>query len=90
MKLVASCGTAAAALDLFTLVLDLLLLWGLRCDVAGEDDPVEGDMCVAVAQYALLFAIAMAHHAAVSWMCAVRARNLLPLLNPVSSGAVQL
>lgn len=88
MKLVVSCGSAAAALDVFTLALTLLLLWGLRCDPS--EDPVDGDMCVAVAQYALLFAVIMAHHAVVSWMCAVRARNLLPLLNPVSSGAVQL
>lgn len=92
MKLVASCGAAAAFLDAFTTLLDVALLWRLRCDPSAEDgdELLDGDACVAIARFALLFALATAHHGAVSWACAARARALLPILNPVSSGAVQL
>jgi hypothetical protein len=83
IKLAATCGTVACFLDLFTVCIDLVLLWKMGCDPAD-------DTCMAVAKYAFVFAITCLHHGAISWMVATRARTIMPLLNPVSSGAVQL
>lgn len=83
MKLVASCGTVACFLDVITVLLDLLLLWKMGCD---PDD----DICAAIAKFALVFALSCANHAFISWVASTRAQSLMPLLNPVTSGAVQL
>jgi hypothetical protein len=73
----------ACFLDSFTICLDLLMLWKMACD------PLD-DVCVAVTKYAFVFALSCVHHGAISYMVASRASNIMPLLNPVSSGAVQL
>jgi hypothetical protein len=83
IKLVASCGTVAAFLDAFTVVLDLLVLWRMDCS---PDD----FLCMSVAKFALVFALSCAHHGAVSWCVAHRAHSIMPLLNPVTSGVIAL
>jgi hypothetical protein len=83
MKLVSSCGTVACFLDAFTVGLDLLLMWRMQCD---PDDSI----CMAVTRYALVSALSCLHHGTISWVVCNRAHSLMPLLNPVTSGAVQL
>jgi len=48
------------------------------------------DICISVSKYAFLFSISCVYHAVVSYMAANRASSIMPLLNPVSSGAVRL
>lgn len=83
IKLVATCGTVACFLDALTIILDLLLMWKMDCDPADT-------ICLAISKYAFLFALACVHHGSVSHMVASRANSIMPMLNPVSSGAVQL
>jgi hypothetical protein len=83
IKLVATCGSVACALDAFTIGLDMLLLWKMACDPTN-------DVCIAVSKYAFVFALSCVHHGAISYLVASRASNIMPLLNPVSSGAVRL
>lgn len=83
IKLVATCGTLACFLDGFTIVLDLLLLLKLTCD------PYDV-ACMSLSKYSFVFALCCVHHATISYMVAKRAGSIMPLLNPVSSGAVQL
>ena len=83
IKLVATCGTVAAFLDGFTILLDAMLLWKMACDPTDT-------VCMAVSKYAFVFALGCGHHGIISYMVAQRANSIMPLLNPVSSGAVQL
>lgn len=83
LKLVATCGIVACFLDGFTIVLDMLLLWNMACDPAD-------DICMSVSKYAFVFAINLVHHGSLSYLVSTRANSIMPLLNPVSSGAVRL
>ncbi|WIA34399.1 hypothetical protein OEZ86_012735 [Tetradesmus obliquus] len=82
VKLAASCGAAAFFLDCLTAFVDLLLVWTVDC---------EGDeACTSVMNYAVVFGLSLTWHAYLSIVISQRARSLLPMLNPVSSGVIQL
>lgn len=83
IKLVATSGTIACFLDVFSICLNLLLLWKMTCD------PYD-DVCMSISKYAFVFTLCCAYHASISYMVSKRAASIMPLLNPVSSGAVQL
>jgi hypothetical protein len=83
IKLVATCGTVAFFLDAVTIVLDVLVLLKMSCD------PTD-DVCTALTNYALGFALFCVQHGVISYMVSQRASKIMPLLNPVTSGLVQL
>ncbi|KAF6254057.1 hypothetical protein COO60DRAFT_358029 [Scenedesmus sp. NREL 46B-D3] len=82
IKLAATCGAAAFFLDCLSAFVDLLLVWSVDCE--GDD------ACASVMNYAVVFGLSLTWHAYLSVVISQRARSLLPLLNPVSSGIVQL
>lgn len=73
---------AAFCLDMLTAFLDLVIGWGIDC--RGDD------ICLSVLNYILVFGLYLSWHAYLSLSVNTRAKSMLPLLNPVSSGVVHL
>jgi hypothetical protein len=85
IKVAASSGAAACFLDALTAFLTLLIIWSISCDAE-----VDGGICNSLMNWAAVFGVYLTWHAYISMTVAARARALLPMLNPVSSGVVQL
>jgi hypothetical protein len=82
LKVAAVCGTAAGILEAVSCFLDLVAVWQINC--------ADSDVCKLALKVLIILGFLMACHAYLSLKIASRARILLSLLDPVTSGLVHL
>ncbi len=81
-RLASALSVTAAALDGLTVLLNLLIIWGVDCQ--------QDETCRSVMTYVFIFSAYVALHCYLSHSIYKRARSVQAMLNPVSSGLVKL
>lgn len=92
IRITHSMAGAAAALDIFTVFLAVLVLLGVECGGGGGEGSAQasGDVCNYLVVYVLMFACYTALHSSLSLRVSQAAKNVQRLASPVSSGMVSL